>query len=247
MLIVVLRRSVAVVAVCMAAACAPSTAPAANPSASGTKPAAATTPPSPVPATGGAGYSPTLSARLVGTESLPPGFSVDIATVMASDAGDGPSAGDAPCSREMIPLLSARRLTGAPSATAAATLSYDTGPDDLWVGTEVLRTYPDDGARRAMAGLRTFVDRCPTVALSGQGDNAIHRFALTPGPQLGDDSVHLNCTATSGTNVLKCDVLLIHVGTALVAIQEEGNRPGDDELLIQVAEAALRRYQSTGS
>ncbi|MEV7329721.1 hypothetical protein [Micromonospora sp. NPDC093244] len=245
MLRLVLRWSVAAVAVYSVAACAPSTAPAADPSASGTKPA--TTPPSPVPATGGAGYSAALSARLVDTESLPPGFSLDIATVMASDAGDRPSAGDASCSREMIPLLSARRLTGTPSATAAATLSYDAGPDDLWVGTEVLRTYPDDGARRAITDLRTYVDRCPTVALSGQGDDATHRFALTPGPKLGDDSVHLNCTATSGADVLKCDVLLIHVGTTLVVIQEEGNKPGNDELLTRVAEAALRRYQKTGS
>ncbi|TNH30748.1 hypothetical protein FHG89_05725 [Micromonospora orduensis] len=147
----------------------------------------------------------------------------------------------------MIPLLSARRLTGTPSAIAAATLSYDVGPDDLWVGTEVLRTYADDGARRAMADLRAFIDRCPTASPSAQLGGGSYRYASAPGPQLGDESVHVSCTATSGADALKWDVLLVRIGTTLVVIQEEGNKPGNDELLTQVAEAALHRYQSTGS
>ncbi|MFG3553842.1 hypothetical protein ACGGAQ_05580 [Micromonospora sp. NPDC047557] len=164
---------------------------------------------------------------------------------MAPDAGDNHPGGDSSCTDEMIPLLSARRLTGTPSAIAAATLSYDAGPDDFWVGTEVLRTYADDGARRAMADLRAFIDRCPTASPSAQVGS--YRYSLTPGPRLGDESVHVSCTATSGADVLKCDVLLVRIGTTLVVIQEESNKPGNEQLLTQVTEAALRRYQPTGS
>ena len=122
-----------------------------------TGPATATKPASPaVPATGGPGYSATLSARLVAADSLPPGFTVQIATAMPSDAGGQRPTVDGSCS-DMIPLLSATRLTGTPSAMAAATLASDAGSDDLWVGNEVLRTYADDGARRAMTDLRTFI------------------------------------------------------------------------------------------
>ncbi|MFD6684115.1 MULTISPECIES: hypothetical protein [Micromonospora] len=165
---------------------------------------------------------------------------MDIATVMSPDAGKQRS--DA-CSGSMTPLLSARRLTGTPSAMAAATLSYDAGPDDLWVGTEVLRTYADDGARRAMADLRTLIGRCPTVASSGQGGS--HRFAVAAGPRLGDDSIHVRCSATYGADTLECDSVLVRIGTTLVVIQEEGNKPGGDRYLDQLAEAALRRYQAT--
>ncbi|MEV6811154.1 hypothetical protein [Micromonospora sp. NPDC051296] len=73
----------------------------------------------------------------------------------------------------MIPLLSAARLTGTPTAMAAATLSYDADPDWLWVGSEVLRTYTNDGAQQALTDLRTFIGRCPTVVVSsglGVGD-----------------------------------------------------------------------------
>ncbi|MFJ6163897.1 hypothetical protein ACIQH6_02165 [Micromonospora orduensis] len=238
----VLRRLVAVVAVSVVTGCASSTAPPVDRPADETTPATAT-----VPATGGSGYSAALSARLVTPDSLPPGFTVDIATVMARDAGDDHSGADSSCTQEMIPLLSARRLTGAPSAMAAATLSYDAGPDDFWVGTEVIRTYADDGARRAMADLRAFIDSCPTVSTSDQVDDGNQRYAVASGPRLGDESVHVSCTATSGVDALKCDVLLVRIGTTLVVVQEEGNKPGNDELLTQVAEAALHRYQSTGS
>ncbi|MET8092503.1 hypothetical protein [Micromonospora sp. NPDC005220] len=145
----------------------------------------------------------------------------------------------------MIPLLSGRQLSGAPSAKAAATLSYEAGPDDLWVGTEVLRTYADDGARRAMSDLRTFIGRCPTAASSNQGGS--HRFAVGPGPRLGDDSIHLRCSATNGADTLECDSVLVRIGTTLVVVQEEGNKPGGDRYLGQLAEAALRQYQTTGS
>ncbi|MFF5054164.1 hypothetical protein ACFY1S_13375 [Micromonospora sp. NPDC000663] len=239
----VLRRLVAVVAVSVVTSCASSTAQPVDQAADETKPTTAT-----LPATGGSGYSAALSARLVNSDSLPPGFAVDIATVMAQDAGDNHSGGASSCTHETIPLLSARRLTGTPSAMAAATLSHDVGPDDFWVGTEVIRTYADDGARRAMADLRAFIDRCPTVSTSGQLGGGSHRYAAASGPRLGDESVHVSCTATStDVEALKCDVLLVRIGTTLLVIQEEGNKPGNDELLTQVAEAALRRYQSTGS
>ncbi|MFI5490647.1 hypothetical protein [Micromonospora echinaurantiaca] len=169
-----------------------------------------------------------------------------IATVMPPDARDQRSDANLSCSDGMIPLLSARRLTGTPSAMAAATLSYDADPDWLWVGTEVLRTYADDGARRAMTDLRTFIGRCPTVAPSGQGVGDIHRFAIAPGPPLGDDSIHVSCSMTSGSGTLECDSVLVRIGTTLVVVQEEGNEPGGDKYLAQLAEAALRRYQTTG-
>lgn len=256
MLRMVLRRSVAVVAVCMVTACGSSTAHTADRSAGETIPstaqatgsATATKPASPtVPATGGSGYSATLSKRLVTTDSLPAGFTVQIATTMPSDAGDQRPAVNASCSASMIPLLSARRLTGTPSAMAAATLSNDTGPDGFWLGTEVLRTYADDGARQAMIDLRTFIGRCPTVVVSsGLGVGDRYRFVVAPGPRLGDDSIHVSCS-TSGSETLECDSILVRIGTALVVVQEEGNKPGGDAYLTQLAEAALRRYQPTGS
>ncbi|WP_189194941.1 hypothetical protein [Micromonospora fulviviridis] len=248
----VLRWSVAVVSVCMVTACGsptadtageiPSTAQATG-SATATKPASPT-----VPATGGPGYSATLSARLLTMDSVPAGFTVEIATVMSADAGDRRPSVDVSCSHSMIPLLSATRLTGTPSAMAAATLSYDADPVGWgWVGNEVLRTYTDDGARRAMADLRAFIGRCPTVASSGQGAGGSYRFSVAPGPRLGDDSIHVRCSSTSGSDALECDSVLIRIGTTLVIVQELGNRPGGDEHLTQLAEAALRKYQTTGS
>ncbi len=234
MLRMVLRRLVAVVAVCMATACGSSTAKPASPA---------------VPATGGPGYSAALSARLLTTDSVPPGFTVEaIATTMGPDAGDQHAGVDVSCSDSMIPLLSASRLTGTPSAMAAATLSYDAGPDDFWVGTEVLRTYADDGARRAMSDLRTFIGRCPTVVVSsGLGIGDKYRYAVAPGPQLGDDSIHVRDSMTSGSgSMLEGDSVLVRIGTTLVVIREEGNNPGGHRYLTQLAEAALRRYQTTG-
>lgn len=248
----VLRRSVAVVAVCMVTACDSSTAHPTDRSAGETTPStaqatgSATAMKPAVPATGGSGYSPTLSTRLVTTDSLPAGFTVQIATTMARDAGDQRPAANVSCS-DMIPLLSGRRLTGSPSAMAAATLSYDADPDWSWVANEVLRTYADDGARRAMTDLRTFIGRCPTVVVSsGLGIGDRYRYAVAPGPRLGDDSIHLSCR-TSGSETLEWDSILIRIGTALVVVQEEGNKPGGDTYLTQLAEAALRRFQTTGS
>ncbi|MEW2426895.1 hypothetical protein AB0877_02655 [Micromonospora sp. NPDC047644] len=219
---------------------------AADQSAQARKQATATDAPSPaVPATGGPGYSAALSARLVTPESLPPGFTVEIATTMALDAGDRRPDVGAACAPSMIPLLSARRLTGSPSATAAATLSFDAGPDDLWVGTEVLRTYTDDGARRAMADLRTFIGGCPTLVLPDQDGS--YRFAVAAGPRLGDDSLHLIQATTSRLDTLEWDVILVRAGTSLVVVQSEGNKPGGVEHLNRVAEAAVHRFQTTGS
>ncbi|MGC4849400.1 hypothetical protein ACLQ3F_19340 [Micromonospora sp. DT15] len=232
--------------VSVVAACGSPAAPAPDQSAQARKRATVTQSPSPtVPATGGPGYSAALSARLVTPESLPPGFTVEIATTMALDAGDRRPDVGAACSRSMIPLLSARRLTGTPSAIAAATLSFDAGPDDLWVGTEVLRTYTDDGARRALADLRTFIGSCPTVVLPDQGGS--YRFAVAAGPQLGDDSLHVINATTSGPETLEWDVILVRTGTTLVVVQAEGNKPGGAEHLTRVTEAALHRFQTTGS
>ncbi|MGW4294292.1 hypothetical protein ACWEH1_14695 [Micromonospora chersina] len=189
-----------------------------------------------------------LSARLLDTDSLPPGFTVEIATAMPSDAGEQRPSSQAPCSANMIPLLSATRLTGTPTAMAAATLSNGADPDGWgWVGNEVLRTYSDDGARRAMTDLRTFIGWCPTVAASGQSVGGSYRFAVAPGPRLGDDSIHVSCSSTSGSGTLECDSILVRTGTALVVVQEQGNEPDGDQYLTQLAEAALGRYQTTGS
>ncbi|MEV0427049.1 hypothetical protein [Micromonospora sp. NPDC050495] len=233
----VLGRSVAVLAVCLMSACGTTTArPAGEPapvtgSIAPTKPA--------VPASGGAGYSAALSARLITAEALPPGASVQIATAMAADAGEQRPGADASCV-DLIPLLSASRLTGTPTAIAAATLAFEVGPDDLWVGNEVLRTYADDGAVRALADLRALVARCPTVVASS-GDR--YRYAVAPGPRLGEDSIHLSCSSGE----LECDSVLVRAGTTLLVIQEQGNAPGGHRHLAPFAEAALRRYQTTGS
>ena len=148
----------------------------------------------------------------------------------------------------MIPLLSATRLTGTPTAMAAATLSYEADPDWLWVGNEILRTYTNDGAQQAVTDLRTFIGRCPTVVVSsGLGVGDRYRFAVAPRPRLGDDSIHVRCSSTSGSVTLECDSILVRIGTALVVVQEQGNEPAGDKYLIQLAEAAVRRYQATGS
>ncbi|RKN44493.1 hypothetical protein [Micromonospora endolithica] len=247
MLRMVLSRSVTVVAVCMVVACgSPTARPADRPAAEtmgATGSATATASPA-VPATGGPGYSATLSARLVTTDSLPPGFAVEIATVMPTDAGEQPSGVDGSCSDSMLPLLSATRLTGTPSAMAAATVSHDAGPAGLWVANEVLRTYADDGARRAMTDLRAFIDRCPTATSSRSGHR--YRYATAPGPRLGDDSVHVSCGVASSSGTSRCDSILVRIGTALVVVQEQFNEPGGESSLTQLAEAALHRYQTTG-
>jgi hypothetical protein len=41
--------------------------------------------------------------------------------------------------------------------------------------------------------------------------------------------------------------VLVLIGTALVAVQEEGNEPGGDQYFPQIVEAAVRKYQATGS
>ncbi|MFF4936804.1 hypothetical protein [Micromonospora sp. NPDC000729] len=251
MLRIVLRRLGAAGAVCVVAACGPSTADPADRSAgdpgrstSQATGAPTTGKPSAIPATGGAGYSASLSGRLVTTDALPPGFTVDIATVMPPDAGRQRPGPEVPCA-DMIPLLSAKRLTGTPSATAAATVSSAEGPDYPWVASEVLRTYADDGARGAMADLRTFIARCPTVGSPGR-DAGSYRFAVVPGPRLGDESMRVDSSTTSGSITLEWDSILVRIGTTLVIVHEQGNEPGGDDHLTRLAEAALRSYQTTG-
>ncbi|MFF4894615.1 hypothetical protein [Micromonospora chersina] len=99
-----------------------------------------------------------------------------------------------------------------------------------------------------MADLRTFIDRCPTlVKSSGLGIGDSYRFAVAPGPRLGDDSMYVSSSMTSGSDTLEGDSVLVRIGTTLVVVQEQGNEPGGDKHLRQVAEAALRRFQTTGS
>ncbi|MEW2442531.1 hypothetical protein [Micromonospora marina] len=247
----VLRWLGAAGAVCLVAACGPSTADPADRSPGGAIPSTAqangtptTGKPSAIPATGGPGYSVTLSARLVTTDALPPGFSVDVATVMAPDAGRQRPGPEVPCA-DMIPLLSAKRLTGTPSAMAAATVSSAESPGYPWVASEVLRTYADDGARGAMADLRTLIGRCPTVASPGQ-DGGSYRFAVVPGPRLGDESMRVDSSATSGSITLEWDSILVRIGTTLLIVHEQGNEPGGDDHLTRLAGAALRSFQTTG-
>lgn len=258
-----LRRLLATVAVCTVTGCGASTTRSSAPqqavsstasakpsSASAAAPTAASpsTPARPaVPATGGAGYDAALSARLLSADSVPSGFTVKIATTMAPDAGDQRPAADAPCSESLIPFLSGTRLTGTPSAMAAATVSGEAGPGQFWVGGEVLRTYSGDGARQALADLRAFVGRCPVVTTSSGQDVLTFRFAVAPGPRLGDESVRLSCSMASGSDPLLCDSVFIRTGTTLVVVQDQGDQSEDDPYLAQLAEAGVRRYQSAGS
>lgn len=131
---------------------------------------------------------------------------------------------------------------------ATATISNDTDPDHFWVGEEVLRTYAAaDSAEQAMADLRYLIGRCPVVTASGLGDKEVWRFAVAPGPRLGDDSAHVSCSMTTGSDVEECDSLLVRIGTALVIVNEQGNDPGSSRYLPQLADAALRKYQAAGS
>lgn len=202
-----------------------------------------------VPATGGKGYSAALSARLLAEGSVPSGFTVQIATTMEPDAGDQRPRADAPCTDSLVPLLSATRLTGTPSAMAAATISNDPSSDHLWVGAEVLRTYSGDGAHQALTDLRTMISHCPSVAdVASHGmDAAVFRYAVAPGPQLGDESIHVGCTMTSDSMALECNSVIVRIGSALVAVQEQGNESSGENYLSQIAEAAVRRYQATSS
>ena len=192
-----------------------------------------------VPTAGGAGYSAALSAQLLTKDSVPSGFTVQIATVEPTEAGDQPPPAGVPCSATMAPLLSATRLIGTPSAMAAATISNDPAAGDLWVGSEVLRTYAGDGAEQALTDLRSLISRCPSV------DS--FRFAVSRGPQTGDDSVHVSCSMTASFGALECNSVIVRVGSALVAVQEQGNESSGDGYLNQLAEAAVRRYQATSS
>ena len=192
-----------------------------------------------------AGSSTALSARLLADDSVP-GFTVKIATVESPDAGTRHPRADAPCSDDMIPLLSGTRLMGTPSAMASATLSNDPASDHFWVGREVLRTYLGNGAEQALTDLRGFIGRCPGVASSGQ-DSGSFRFAAAPGPRLGDDSVHVSCSMTTASMVLECNSVIVRLGSAVVAVQEQGNESDGDGYLTQLAEAAVRRFQATGS
>jgi len=130
---------------------------------------------------------------------------------------------------------------------AAATVSGTADAGQVWVGNEVLRTYTGDGARQALADLRAFVGRCPVVTTSSGQDVLTFRYAVAPGPRLGDESVRLSCSMTSGSDPLLCDGILIRTGTTLVAVQDQGDQSADDPYLAQLAEAAVRRYQTTGS
>ncbi|SDY03687.1 hypothetical protein SAMN05444365_101451 [Micromonospora pattaloongensis] len=99
-----------------------------------------------------------------------------------------------------------------------------------------------------MTDLRTFIGRCPTLVVSsGLGIGDRYRFAVAPGPRLGDDSIHVSCSTTSGSGTLEWDSVLVRIGTALVVVKEQGNKPGGNRYLTQLAEAALRRFQATGS
>jgi hypothetical protein len=171
-----------------------------------------------------------------------------IATTMGSDAGDQHPRGGLPCSDSVIPMLSATQLTGTPTAMAAVTLSNDTDPALAgWVGNEVLRTYAGNGAQQALTDLRIFISRCPTIVVSsGLGVGDRYRFAVAPGPPTGDDSIHVRDSMTSDTDTVEGDSVLVRIGTTLVVVQEQANKPGGDKYLTQLAEAALRRYQATG-
>lgn len=250
----VLRKLAVVAAVCMLSGCGVSTAHRAATNPAATAPpatrlaSAATTDPPDVPSTGGRGYSAALSARLLTNDSAPAGFTVQIATTMSTDAGDQRPSASTPCSDSMMPLLSGTRLTGTPSEMAAATLSNDAAAADFWVGKEVLRTYAGngDGAQQAIADLRTFIGRCPTAtpADHGVGD---FRYAVIPGPHLGDDSIHVNCIMVASSGNLDCSSIIVRIGSALVAVMEQGNETNGDVYLNQVTEAAIRRFQATAS
>lgn len=247
-LCMVLRRLVAVAAVCTLTGCGASTAHTVNPSTGTTIPTAMNPISSPsqtaVQTTGGTGHSAALSARLLAEDSVPAGFTVESAMTVSPEMGERPRA-DAPCSDSMIPLLSATRLTGTPSAMATATISNDSASENLWVGTEFLRTYTGDGAQQALTDLRTFVNRCPTVTASGQ-TAGVFRYAA-PGPRLGDDSLHVSCSMTADSGVLECNSVVVRIGSDLVEVAEQGNETSGDGYLTQVAEAAVRKYQSTKS
>lgn len=135
---------------------------------------------------------------------------------------------------------------GTPAAMASATIDNDPASENFWVGREVLRNYAGDGARQALSDLRSLIARCPTVTTSDQ-DAGVYRFAVIPGPQLGDDSVHIRCYTTNSAGVLECNSLIVRIGSDLVAVQEPGNETSGDGELIEMANAALRRYQATGS
>ncbi|WP_431944288.1 hypothetical protein [Micromonospora marina] len=85
----------------------------------------------------------------------------------------------------------------------------------------------------------------PTVASPGQ-DGGSYRFAVVPGPRLGDESMRVDSSATSGSITLEWDSILVRIGTTLVIVREQGNEPGGDDHLTRLAEAALRSFQTTG-
>lgn len=187
--------------------------------------------------------SAALSALLLNADSVPSGFTAKAASQTPADQGAQRPPADAPCSQALIPLLSATQLTGTASARASSTLTNDTDPDHFWVGTEVLWSYTGDAAEQAMAEVRTLVGRCPVVTTSDAGGKDVFRFAVASAPKLGDDSVHISCSMTGDSDPLECDSLLVRIGTTVLAVNEQGNDPGGDRYLPQLAEAGLREYQ----
>ena len=206
--------------------------------------AVATTTSEPLSATDSVGYSVALAARLLDAGSVPAGFEAARATNLLTDAGDQASALAKPCSASPA-VLTAVKLAGTPSQMAAAVLSSDK-TDPRWVGDEVLRAYPtEDGAKKALADLRMLISHCPEVEEPVAGDQVWH-LSVTAGPRLGDDSVHVDCSMSSGFNVLCGHAILIRTGACLVETQSQSLGDLGAGGLDRLAGAALRKFQAGG-
>lgn len=67
------------------------------------------------------------------------------------------------------------------------------------------------------------------------------------GPHLGDDSIQVNCVMVASSGNLDCSSIIVRIGSALVAVMEQGNETNGDVYLNQVTEAAIRKFQATAS
>ncbi|MFC0005467.1 hypothetical protein [Micromonospora siamensis] len=138
----------------------------------------------------------------------------------------------------MLNLVQRRSIAVAAVVVVAACGSSATPATDVALPT---------GSATAVADLRTLVARCPSVLVSDGAGGFVSRYAIAPGPRLGDESVHGRQSSGTGPDTMRWDCLPVRVGTDLVAIQEEGNKPGGDELLVQLADAAVTRHRTTAS
>ncbi|MCM9077295.1 MULTISPECIES: hypothetical protein [Streptomyces] len=113
--------------------------------------------------------------------------------------------------------------TAASAASAAAVFSggHSAG-NGVIPGSEMLYSFPGDGAHQALQDMRDLVGRCRSVDLPrASWEPAVAAgFAVAEGPRLGDESLVIQASVTMGTtgDAQRADATVVRVGSSLVVI-----------------------------